>query len=301
MSTRDTSTRRIALVFAFVLLVTAVVFAPQFRSLLGVSPVWQERIRNFCLAGSFFLGASMIYEFIASALKQSRNDKRPLPKVALDLLRLVLFFAALLASMSLFLHQDMSGFLTGSGVVLAMLGFAIRNVVADTFSGIALGLEAPFRIGDWVNIHGLAHGKIQEIGWRTTRLITRDSTYVILPNSQISRQRITNYSAPRKAYRDTAEITLPISLAVTEAKFLMRQALEKVSATIRDKEFDVQVAQYSPTGVTYRVTYFVPQFDREGECRNEVMSSIDAELRAAGVSLGAFEPPNRSTQYQVDV
>jgi small-conductance mechanosensitive channel len=81
------------------------------------------------------------------------------------------------------------------------MGFAIRNVVADTLSGIALGLEGPFRIGDWVDVEGLRRGRVVEIGWRTTRLLTRDFTYVILPDSQISRQRIVNYSAPRSVFR----------------------------------------------------------------------------------------------------
>lgn len=110
--------------------------------------------------------------------------------------------------------------------MLAVLGFAIRNVVADTFSGLALGLEAPFRIGDWVSIDGLAQGRVQEIGWRSTRLITRDSTHVILPNSQISRQKITNFSAPRPEYRDHVELTLPVTLPVAEARSQIDAALQ---------------------------------------------------------------------------
>ncbi|GGE23904.1 Mechanosensitive ion channel [Gemmobacter megaterium] len=67
---------------------------------------------------------------------------------------------------------------------------------------------------------------MQEIGWRTTRLVTRDSTYVIVPNSQISRQRITNFSAPRPEYRDHVELTLPVTLSVAEARGLIGAALE---------------------------------------------------------------------------
>ncbi|MCZ0964400.1 mechanosensitive ion channel family protein [Paracoccus benzoatiresistens] len=62
-------------------------------------------------------------------------------------------------------------------------------------SGVVLGLEGPFRIGDWVEVESLGRGRVIEIGWRTTRLLTRDFTYVILPNSQVFRQRIVNYSA----------------------------------------------------------------------------------------------------------
>lgn len=270
-------------------LVLLALFANPLGALLGLSADFTGGLRRFSLALAIFLGAHFSYELIRAHLQRQRKGARAVPKVTLDLLRVTLFVAALLASLSLFLHRDLSGFLTGSGLVLAVLGFAIRNVVADTFSGLALGLEAPFRIGDWVNIEGLAQGRIQEIGWRTTRLVTRDSTYVILPNSQISRQRITNYSAPKKEYRDSAELTLPITLPVSEAKALMRGALARVDSVLPSRGSDVQVAQYGPLGVTYRITYFVPQFDQERACRNEVISRIDAELRLAGVSLRPVE------------
>ncbi len=126
---------------------------------------------------------------------------------------------------------------------------------------------------------------MQEIGWRTTRLVTGDSTYVILPNSQISRQRITNFSAPKKEYRDHAELTLPVALPVAEARELMRAALTHAASIAEDKPPEVQLVSYGPGGITYRVKYWVPQHDREPVCRDEVLGLVDAALRARGVVL----------------
>ncbi|WP_244512510.1 mechanosensitive ion channel domain-containing protein, partial [Filomicrobium insigne] len=137
---------------------------------------------------------------------RSRNEALASPRLLKDLVAAMLFLVAFAAVVSLFMGKGALGALAGSGLVLAMLGFAIRNVVADTLSGVALGIEGPFRIGDWVDIDGLARGAVIEIGWRTTRLLTRDRTYVILPNSQIARQRITNYSAPKPEYRTQVSI-----------------------------------------------------------------------------------------------
>ncbi|MBJ2152698.1 mechanosensitive ion channel family protein [Paracoccus sp. IB05] len=268
-----------------ILLVLFALFGEALPGRFGGGQTWWEPLRNTALSGAMFLGAHLVHAICFARLTRRRKGRRPVPKVALDLLRVALFAVATLASLSLFFRQDLSGILTGSGLVLAVLGFAIRNVVADTFSGLALGLEAPFRIGDWVAIDGLAQGRVQEIGWRSTRLITRDSTHVILPNSQISRQRITNYSAPRPEYRDHAELTLPATLPVAQAKALITQALAGAETIASGKRPEVQVAQFAPHGITYRVKYWVPQHDREMACRNEVFSRIDAALRENGVSL----------------
>lgn len=273
---------------AFALLALTAVFA---EPLIGLLPprlgmqTWLEPLRNAAIALATFAGAHLVHALVTNRLGQRCKGQRPVPKVLLDLFRVFLFALALLVALSLLFRQDLSGILTGSGLVLAVLGFAIRNVVADTLSGIALGIEAPFRMGDWVRIETLAQGRVQEIGWRTTRLVTRDSTYVILPNSQISRQRITNFSAPRKQYRDHAELTLPVALAVADAKALILDALHGAESIVGDKPPEIQVVQYGPQGVTYQVKYWVPQHDREPICRNEVFSLIDAALRALGTPL----------------
>lgn len=274
------------------LLVLTAMFA---EPLIGLLPpglglqAWLEPLRNAAIALAMFAGAHLVHSLVAARLAQRRKGQRPVPKVLLDLFRVFLFALALLGALSLLFRQDLSGILTGSGLVLAVLGFAIRNVVADTLSGIALGIEAPFRMGDWVRIETLAQGRVQEIGWRTTRLVTRDSTYVILPNSQISRQRITNFSAPRKEYRVHAELTLPVDLPVAEAKALILKALQGAESIVGDKPPEAQVLHYGPQGITYRVKYWVPQHDREPICRNEVFSLIDAALRARGTPLA--QPP----------
>lgn len=269
------------------LLLLAAALAEPLLHLTGTPPgLWLEPLRTATISAALFTGAHLVHDLATAQLTHRRKGRRPVPKVVLDLVRLLLFAAAALVSLSLVFRQGFSGILAGSGIVLAVLGFAIRNVVADAFSGLALGIEAPFRIGDWVRIEALAEGKVQEIGWRTTRLVTRDSTYVILPNSQISRQRITNFSAPRQEYRDHVDLTLPVELPVAEADALIRAALAGAGTVPAGKPPEVQVARFAPEGITYRVRYWVPQHDRAPACRNEIFSRIDAALRAEGVALG---------------
>lgn len=281
------------------LVVLAAVFVEPLLRLVAADAAldnWLEPLRTAAISAALFIGAYLVHDLAAAQLTWRRKGRRPVPKVVLDLVRVLLFAAATLISLSLVFRHDLSGILTGSGLVLAVLGFAIRNVVADAFSGLALGIEAPFRIGDWVRIEALAEGKVQEIGWRTTRLVTRDSTYVILPNSQISRQRITNFSAPRQEYRDSVELTLPVELPVAEARALIQRALTAAETISEGKSPDAQVTRFAPEGITYRVRYWVPQHDLALACRNEVFSLVDGALREKGVPLAARMPPLASPE-----
>lgn len=231
---------------------------------------------------SYFAAAWLLSRILALVFDQTPIRAKRYPRLLTDLIAAILFFIALVATISLFLGKGGFGALAGSGLVIAMLGFAIRNVVADTLSGIALGVEGPFRIGDWIEIDGVVRGRVIEIGWRTTRILTRNSVYAILPNSQIARQRITNYSAPKPKYRAQIEITLDHALAISEARRLMLGALQEAKLIEQDPPPDVRVRAYDGDGITYAVRYWLTRFERDTDCRDEVYGLIDAALRETG-------------------
>ncbi len=229
----------------------------------------------------YFSTAWLVSRGMAMVLDKAGGN-RPYPRLLKDLIAAILFVIAFTATSALFMGQGAIGALAGSGIVLAVIGFAIRNVVADTLSGIALAVEGPFRIGDWIDIDTLAQAKAVEIGWRTTRLQTLDGTYVILPNSQISRQRITNYSAPKREFRAQINITLDHVLSIGKAREIMLEALGKAQLIQQDPKPDIRVRSYEEGGISYTIRYWVPRFERAVDCRDEVYSLIDDALRSAG-------------------
>lgn len=226
-----------------------------------------------------WLGSRMFGLF---ADRRKRN-KRPYPRLFRDLVAALLFFVAAVSSAALLLGQGVLGALAGSSLILAMLGFAIRNVVADTLSGIALGIEAPYRIGDWIDIEQVAKGRVIEIGWRTTRLLTPDSTYMILPNSQIARRRITNFSAPRPQYRAQLSIKLGHDLPVDTAKALILKALSDARLIQASPPPDVRVQELASDGISYAVRFWLTRFERDADARDEVLSLIDDALRQENI------------------
>lgn len=264
-------------------IVTAISFGlVLFPSGLGEYIEEGETLSLTITALAYFAAAWLGSRVLALVLDQTAGRRRPYPRLLNDLIAAILFLLAFAASVALFMGQGAVGALAGSGLILAMLGFAIRNVVADTLSGIALGVEGPFRIGDWIEIDGLARGKVIEIGWRTTRILTPASTYMILPNSQIARQRITNYSAPKPQYRAQIDITLDHTMGISKARGVMLDAMKKATLIQQEPAPDVRVKAYEEGGITYALRFWLSRFDRDIDCRDEVFSLVDAALREVG-------------------
>ena len=257
-----------------------------------------ETLRRAAGGFSYFAWAWLAGRIVGVALERSATSRKRVPRLLKELVSAVFFIAARIATIMLFLGQSMSGALASSGLVLAVIGFAIRNVVADAISGIALGLDAPYRIGDWVDIDGATRGRIIEIGWRTTRLQTQDSTYMILPNSQIARQRLTNYSAPRRSYRAQLQILLPHDVPIEQARSLLAEAAGRSELVLEDPKPDARAVSYDRHGIRYSVRYWVPSFAEEVECRDCVLGHIDEALRKAEVPPAYRSPDDLKDQKE---
>lgn len=147
--------RLVAPITFLTVLASLAALEPEVSERFGIAP-FNDQGRNVLWVASY-LGIAWLLSRVADlVLSRMKPRNRPMPKLLRDMISALLFLVAIVSGTMLLMGHSASGALAGSTVVLALLGFAIRNVVADTLSGIALGLEAPFRIGDWVDIEGLA-------------------------------------------------------------------------------------------------------------------------------------------------
>ncbi|WP_162129865.1 mechanosensitive ion channel family protein [Nitratireductor aquibiodomus] len=266
--------------------VTSYMLHPQAIDWLALE-VSQKPIRILTGGAAYFSAAWLGGRLVGLALERAGRRRRQVPKLLLELVSATLFIAATIATIMLVIGQSWSGAIAGSGLIIAVIGFALRGTLADVFAGIAVGIEAPYRIGDWVSINDQTRGRVIEIGWRTTRLFTRDDTYVILPNSQIAQQKLTNYSAPNRKYRAQVEVVLSHDLSVTDARALLTEAAARSPVIVSVPKPDVRVASYDLDGIRYHVRFWVPSFADDVDCRDAIFAQIDAALREGGFSLPA--------------
>ena len=102
--------------------------------------------------------------------------------------------------------------LTTSAVGAVVVGFALQDTLGNLFAGLAIQIEKPFRVGQWVQF-GDREGQVQEITWRATKLRTKAGQFLIVPNSVISKEPVLNHSEPTVPTRIEVEIGASYSVA----------------------------------------------------------------------------------------
>ena len=214
----------------------------------------------------------------------SRNGV-PYPRLLTDLLRAALFAAAAITILLFVFGQPAAGLITVSSVVIAVIGFALRNVISDIFSGIALSVDHPYQIGDWIETAQGSAGKVSEITWRTTHLLDRNGFVIVAPNGLVAGQRLINYGNGERDYRTALRVPLDATLPVARAKRILLSGALDAGRRIDGLSPDVLLAEYDDGAAIYVVRFRVPDFGREAGCRDTVASCVLHALHCAGRTI----------------
>jgi len=126
--------------------------------------------------------------------------------------------------------------LGGFGLSVVLLGIAVGFALKDLIENFAAGLlllgTRPFQPGDWIEVNNI-EGVVEEVGWRGTFVDTFDGRRVILPNSMLVKNVVTNNSR-KPELRSTMHLTVDLSSDFTEVESLILNALKGIEGIAQD-------------------------------------------------------------------
>ena len=177
------------------------------------------------------------------------------------------------------LDINLTSLVATSAVLTVIIGLALQDVLSNLFSGLVLELEAPFSPGDWVRI-GAFEGKVEETGWRTTKLRTRVNELVTLPNAMLSKEALVNYSRPDPSFGDTLHFEAAYEAPPNVVKDAVMGVLDAEAAVLRVPRTEVRLMKYGESGVGYAIRYWITDFDNLERIRNRIMTNLWYAFRA---------------------
>lgn len=241
-------------------------------------------------------------------LEARRRGVERLPKLLTHIAGIIVFFCAGLAVVSLVFEQSLTGLLTTSGVLVAIIGFSIQKSIADIVAGIALNFSRTINLGDWIETSNGAIGKTIEISSRTTQLETIDGHLMIIPNSTLSGGAFTNLNAPRRYMRFTKTISIEYDVPTERVIRVLDAALKATDGVLQQPPAVTRVVNFGDSGVAYNVYYWVADYPESFRISSDVLVNTLRFLDQAGISvvypkqdITLFEPSPRRINRTVEI
>lgn len=222
---------------------------------------------------------AVINTLVYVAVNPLREDRVPdrFPSILQDAIVVGVFLVV-----ATFVFQEK--LLTTSAVGAVVIGFALQDTLGNAFAGLAIQIEKPFHVGDWVRV-GSFEGRVHEVTWRATKLRTKTGNLVVLPNNIVAKEAVTNYSQPAVPTRIELEVGVTYLCAPSDAKAAIMEALGRSPAVLATPPPDVLLADFGDSAIVYRTRFWISDFERDESARDQVRSALYYAFRRRGIEI----------------
>ena len=213
-----------------------------------------------------------------------RRQGQPAPALLESLVSVLLYGVAGVIVAHAFFGVELAPLLGTSAVVGAVVGLALQDTLGNLFAGIALHTEAPVRAGDWVRV-AERDAQVEEVSWRAMRLRTWDGDTLTLPNSEVARHALLNYSQPQRAH--SRALIVPVSFVTPPNKVIsvLKHLLEQVEGVVADPAPALRVAGYGDFGIQYEVRYFFEGYENYRRIEGEILRLVFYHFKRHGIEI----------------
>ncbi len=265
--------------------VLALVFAVLWHEVALAEPwiaarIWLVRLGN----GLPVVLAGVAAALLAQALVPTvlvRHLRLPPTRMVRQLVVVLCWALAIGAVGAIFFDVPAGSLVTTSGLLVATIGLALKNVISDAFTGLSL----PIKIGDWIEVDGQL-GRVVEISWRATRMLTTDHITLIIPNTHLTAKPFKNFSQPEPYYRDRFKVVLDHAVTTHQAERILLAAARQVDAIHQIPHSpEARITAFTERGIEWELRYYVPDHDMASRVRYQVQRNLLRNLHYSGIAL----------------
>ncbi|SFO92428.1 mechanosensitive ion channel family protein [Qipengyuania nanhaisediminis] len=174
--------------------------------------------------------------------------------------------------------------LGGAGLIGLALGFALRDTIENYVASLMLSLRQPFRANDWVLIGDL-EGRVIRLTSRATILMTLDGNHLRIPNSQVFKAVITNFTRnPQRRFQ--FELGVDADDDARAARKLGREVLEGLDFILPEPAPEARIIEVGDSNVVIRFLGWIDQNETDWwKAQSQAIPAVKEALEEAGFGL----------------
>ncbi len=183
-----------------------------------------------------------------------------------------------------------TGILTAAGASAVIIGFAFRDIGENFISGIILSFNRPFNVDETVNI-GDIFGKVKNIEFRYTKIRTFDGRDVYIPNSDVIKKPVYNYTEDG-FFRFDFVVGIAYEDDISAAEELIKETLRRTELVFEDEDHPnfIYADELGVSTVNLKVNFWVKTYEYGKEAltiKGRVVANVKVALLENGFGLPA--------------
>jgi len=209
---------------------------------------------------------------------------RAVPGLAHRFVSFAIYLLAFFFIIAFVFDQKITSLLATSGMVAMIIGLAIQVNISNVFSGLAINIERPFRVGDWVKIGDFEEGKVLDVTWRATRIETSDNCVLNIPNSLAAESVIHNYCYPDNIVEASIEVNISSKYPPHRVEKILLDAILSVDDILKKPAPSTELKEIKGANAIYIVAYSISDYENIDSFSSNVWKHVWKYLNHAGIT-----------------
>ncbi|NOZ64179.1 MAG: mechanosensitive ion channel family protein [Caldiserica bacterium] len=214
---------------------------------------------------------------------ETRLDEEFLPLLN-RLLKILIFFIAATIILSHF-KVNITGFLATAGIASLAVAFAAQETLANLISGFTIMIDKPFRLGDRVQLPSGEIGDVVDIGLRSTKILSFDHNIIVIPNSEVTKAQLVNYSYPTPRFKIRTPLGVAYGSDLKKVKKILQEILSRNPDVLNDPPPQVFFTEFGDSSLNLLIVYWIENYQDKFKIIDEINMEIDRRFASEGVEI----------------
>jgi len=221
------------------------------------------------------------------------KTKTAVDNVIIDLFKK--FSGIIIYTVGVILAFDVLGFnimpfVAGAGVAGIAIGFAAKDTLSNLIAGVLLIIDRPFEVGDRIEVwsapkNAATWGDVIHIGLRATKIRTTDNIVIIIPNNEIMKRDIINYTTLTKEIRVRIPIGIAYDADIKKAKELIIKTALELDWVMQKPAPKVVVRNFGDSAVDLQARIWISRPRRRMDTISHVTDRVREVFQEEGIEI----------------
>lgn len=249
----------------------------------------------FVIVAIFFI-AGFIARLVRMALKKHLSKREWIERgKEFTLLKLITYFIYVVAFIVAVesIGADLSSLLLASAALLVGVGLGLQFIFADIVSGFILLFEGTFKVGDVIELNSSGPNssgaslvaRVDRIDVRTSKVVTRDGNYIIIPNSTLTRDNIVNWSHSHEVTRFRIGVGVAYGSDTKKVRQILKDCASSHPEVDHNRPIIVRFSDFGDSSLDFELFFWAAQTWTIETVKSDIRFKIDQRFRDEGVQI----------------
>jgi small-conductance mechanosensitive channel len=179
---------------------------------------------------------------------------------------------------------DLSVFWAGSAVLGIGIGFGLQNLTSNFVSGIVILFERPIKKGDLIEVDSIL-GTVETISFRSTVINTQDNITIIMPNSKIITENVTNWSHQDRKIRLRISVGVSYNSDLELVRKVLIESAEKNSTLLKRPSPQVILTEFADSSVNLSLLVWTQYPEQKLQITSDLNFNIFKRFKEEGIQI----------------